>query len=286
MDGTWLTWPRGLALVLAVAGGVALPMFALSQEVNPWRGYWRRSRMPPRFVEPDRATRAFSFCRVLYESVRDEDGGNGWDTDYPDADNNFMIRLSELTTTSIAEDPHGEPDHVVVRLTEDPLSEFPFLFMSDVGTVGFTDEEAARLREYLLRGGFLWVDDFWGPRAWQHWTEELGKVLSPAEYPIKDLQLDHPIFRGMFQVGQVPQIPSIQFWRRHGGMTSERGADSATPYFRGISDADGRLMVFMSYNTDIADGWEREGQDQDFFHAFSIDAYAVGVNVLLYAMTH
>ncbi len=243
--------------------------------------------MPPKFPEPDRTDRSFTFCRVLYESVRREYLGHGWDTDYPTSDINLMARLSELTTTTISQDRHGEPDHVVVRLTDPELFEYPFIFMSDVGTASFEADEVPRLRSYLQRGGFLWVDDFWGDRAWANWSDEIGKVLPSSAYPIQDVPLDHPLYHGLFQIDQVPQIPSIQFWRRSGGTsTSEQGASSAVPHFRGISDEGGRLMVFMSHNTDIADGWEREGEDQEFFHRFSIDAYAVGINVLIYAMTH
>ena len=254
-------------------------------------GQFRRSGWgrwgPPKFPEPGKASPAFTFCRVMYDSVRREYGGYGWSTDYPASDANFMIRLSELTKTWVSEDDRGDPDHVVVQLTDEALFDYPFIFMSDVGTVAFSDEEAERLRAYLLRGGFLWVDDFWGPQAWDHWTAELARALPPSVHPIVDLPLDHPLFRGLYQIEKVPQIPSIQFWRRNGGSTtSERGFNSAQPHFRGIADERGRLMVFMSHNTDIADGWEREGEDEDYFHRFSIDAYAVGVNVLIYAMTH
>ncbi len=159
--------------------------------------------------------------------------------------------------------------------------------MSDVGTAAFGADEAKRLRAYLLRGGFLWVDDFWGPRAWEQWAGEIANVLPPSEFPIVDVPLDHPIFRGLYEIKRIPQIPSIQFWRRNGGATtSERGSRSAEPHFRGIADTHGRLMVLMSHNTDIADGWEREGEDNEYFHRFSLDAYAIGINVLLYAMTH
>jgi hypothetical protein len=90
----------------------------------------------------------------------------------------------------------------------------------------------------------------------------------------------------MFEVKEVPQIPSIQFWRYSGGLTSERGPESAEPHMRAISDRRGRLMVLMTHNTDIADAWEREGEDPSFFYSFSPTGYAVGINVLLYAMTH
>jgi len=247
---------------------------------------WGWSRMPPRFPQgvPDRR---FTFARVMYKSVTREPRGQGWYTDYPSADRNFMIRLSELTTTRISQDRSETPGHVVVRLMDDELFDYPFIFMSDVGTAGFSTDEVVRLRAYLLKGGFLWVDDFWGPYAWERWVGEIGRVLSPSEYPIVDIPVTHPIFSGLHEVDRIPQIPSIRFWRMMGGRsTSERGAASEEPHFRGIVDAENRLLVVMSHNTDIADGWEREGEDYEFFYRFSVDAYAFGINVALHAMTH
>ena len=223
----------------------------------------------------------------MYQSVRGERGGYGWNTDYPAADVNFMWRFNELTAAGVSVDEHGNPNHVVVTLTDDRLFEYPFLFMSDVGTVGLTDDEAERLGRYLLRGGFLWADDFWGDLAWRQWTNEIGKALPPDEYPIFDITPEHPIYRVLYDVEKLPQIPSINHWRRtRGHGTSERGIESAEPHLRGIEDRNGRLMVLMSHNTDIADGWEREGEEYEYFFLFSSDAYAVGVNVVIYAMTH
>jgi hypothetical protein len=106
------------------------------------------------------------------------------------------------------------------------------------------------------------------------------------EYPIVDLPPDHAVFRVMFQLQEVPQIPNIRHWRVTGGETSERGSDSPRVNVRGISDQRGRLLVFMTHNTDISDAWEREGEDPEFFYRFSPNGYAVGINVFLYAMTH
>ncbi|MYI74041.1 MAG: DUF4159 domain-containing protein [Acidobacteria bacterium] len=163
----------------------------------------------------------------------------------------------------------------------------PFLMTSDVGTMSLRPVEAARLRDYLLKGGFLWVDDFWGSRSWAQWAGEIAKVLPPSEYPIKDLPLDHSVFKTMFHINEIPQISNIHFWRWSGGATtSERGPDSEVPHFRGIMDEHGRLMVAMTHNTDIQDAWEREGEDPRFFERFSPDGYQLGVNVVLYAMSH
>ena len=210
-------------------------------------------RQPPRFATAEIFGHGFNFCRGVYTSGRREAGGQGWSTDYPDAERNFSIRLGELTKTRVSMNGEGEPDFVVVRLTDDLLFQCPYLHMEDVGTAAMTDAEIKGLRTYLLKGGVLWVDDFWGTSAWNNWMNEIGRVLPPGEFPIHDVPPDHPIFRTLFEVKQLPQIPSIQFWRTSGGGTSERGSDSAQPHIRGIADARGNLIVVMTHNTDISD---------------------------------
>jgi hypothetical protein len=270
---------------LVVAIVVCVATVAAAQD------WWRRGwggfrRVPPRFAKANSFDGNFNFCRLMYTSVRREAGGQGWSTDYPDADVNFSIRLSELTKTHVSRDPTGDPNHLVVRPTDEALYQCPFLLMADAGTVSFSDAEVAGLRAYLQKGGFLWVDDFWGPRALFAWETELARVLPADDYPVRDITPAHPLFHAMFDVNTVPQIPSIQFWRQSGGETSERGSDSIPPHMRGVEDRHGNLLVLMSHNTDISDAWEREGEDPKFFYSFSPDGYAVGINVLMYAMTH
>jgi uncharacterized protein DUF4159 len=171
-------------------------------------------------------------------------------------------------------------------LTDDELFQCPYLHMEDVGTMALNEEEIAALHAYLLKGGFIWVDDFWGSYAWDEWVAQIARVLPPNEYAIQDLPLDHPIFRSQFEIKEFPQIPSIQAWRGNPSDTSERGSDSAIPHARAISDRHGNVMVMMTHNTDISDAWEREGEDPRYFYSFSPRGYAVGINVLLYAMTH
>jgi Domain of unknown function (DUF4159) len=243
-------------------------------------------RVPPRFPTTTSFDGSFNFCRGMFEQDRREDGGQGWWTDYPDADINFSIRLSELTKTRVSRTADNEPNHLVVRLTDPELFQCPFIEMEDVGTIRMSDEEALRLRQYLLKGGFLWVDDFWGDWAWAQWVEEIGRVLPLHEYPIRPVTTDHPVFHTFFQVPKLPQIPSIAFWRRSGGGTSERGEESAVPQMYAISDSNDRIMVLMTHNTDISDAWEREGEDIRFFYQFSPNGYAVGINAVMYAMTH
>ena len=249
------------------------------------RGFGPRG-YPAKFASADSFGHGFNFCRAIYTSGRREAGGQGWSTDYPDAELNFSIRLSELTKTRVSRDAQGAPQHLVVRLTDEVLFQCPYLHMEDVGTAELTQPEVEGLRTFLLKGGFVWVDDYWGSYASSTWLAQLERVLSSSEYPVHDVPLNHPIFTTMFEVTSLPQIPSIQFWRTSHGGTSERGSDSAKPTIQGISDRHGNLMMVMTHNTDISDAWEREGEDPRFFYQFSPDGYAVGINVVLYALTH
>lgn len=226
----------------------------------------------------------FTFCRVRYTSrYRRADGrragGGDWRTDYPDSDENFTLRLAELTSLDV------NPRPAIVNLTDPELFDFPFLYMIEVGALEFQEEEIEPLREYLLRGGFLLVDDFWGEEEWDNWAYEIARVLPPERYPIVDVPLDHELFRCVFEIREVPQVPSIHAWMRH-GMTYER-RDAREAHCRGIFDEKRRLMVVAMHNTDLGDGWEREGESPEYFAEFSAKrAYPMGINIAVYAMTH
>jgi hypothetical protein len=277
---------RGMARARCRRVGIVLLLLLTAGYAHAqWR--YREGRIPPRFAPAAMPDGAFTVCRIMYERARIEDMGVGWATDYPYAEINLLTRLSELTRTTISRDSQGQPNTWVVRLSDDALFNCPIALVSDAGTVGFTMEEGQRLREYLLKGGFLWADDFWGTAAWAHWEAQIGRVLPRNEYPIVEVQPNDPIFRSQFQVSHVPQITNILFWRSVGGQTtSERGSDSAQAHFRVVRDKHGRIMVVMTHNTDIADSWEREGEDPGFFQQFSPDGYAFGINVILHATTH
>lgn len=249
--------------------------------------------MKARYPTPDSFGHGFNFCRALYTSSSRprELGGMGWATDYPDADRNFSVRLAEMTKTRVTrilarDGTKREPEFLVVDIGSDNLFQCPYLHMTDAGWVEFKAKEVEKLQAYLLKGGFLWADDFWGERAWENWVEQIRRVLPENQFPIVDIPKSDPIFRTHFDVKQVPQIPSIQYWRASRGGISERGPDSAEVHFRGIYDPSGHLMVVMTHNTDISDAWEREREDPRFFFSFSPLGYSFGVNVLLYALTH
>ena len=266
-----------IAALLALAVSAAY-----AQDI--WVGGGRFSRGGgARFAASGDFDGSFQYCRAFYTSF----GRGGWRTDYPGADNNFSVRLAELTRMRVKLDETRQPHHVVVPLSDPLLSHCPMIFMTDIEYAQLTPPEAAGLREFLLKGGFLWVDDSWGSRAWNNWVRQISGVLPPGEYPIVDVAPSHPIMRTLYDVREIPQVPNIGFWSRTGGDTSERGYDSAHVYFKGIHDTFGRLMVLVSHNTDIADTWEREGEEpRSYFDTFSPRGYAIGVNVVIYAMTH
>jgi hypothetical protein len=263
------------ALLASAVGGGAYAQFSFREGSFAAR--------PAPEVMPDAS---FVICRLSYTRVRVEESGIGWQTDYPYAEINLTTRLSELTKTRVSRDDEGRPNHWVVRPTDDTLFNCPMIVASDAGTIGFGEQEMERLREYLLKGGFLWVDDFWGSAAWTQWESEIAQVLPPAEYPIQDVPLSDPMLHAMFQLDHVPQITNILFWRRNGEYTSERGPESEEVHLRAIRDRSGRIMVLMTHNTDVADSWEREGEDPGFFYQFSPPGYALGIDVVLHALTH
>ena len=294
-----MSWRRLLtAFLVAIPLSVATAAFAgrgldsQEQEGRPriWvgggGGYGRFQRTPPKWATAANYDGSFTYCRAYFTSNRREAGGSGWDTDFPGADNNFSVRLAELTRTRVRLAADGQPDYVVVRLTDPLLAHCPLLHMEDAGTIRLSDADVEALRTFLLKGGFLMVDDFWGTAAWEQWASEIGRVLPPDQYPIADIPRDHPIMHTLYDVKEIEQVSSINFWMRSGGSVSERGSDSATVNFRGIADEHGRLMVVMTHNTDIPDTWEREGESQEYFDRFSPSGYAIGVNIILYALTH
>lgn len=237
-----------------------------------------------RVATPEDYDGRFHVCRLVYQQSRGGWGGS-WRTDFPRADVNISIRLGELTRTAVSV-TGGQPNHLLVRPTDPALFQCPFLLMAAPGSAFFGEQDAERLRTYLLKGGFLWADDFWGSDQWDSWEAQIRKVLPADTYALTDLPLQHPLLRAQFVVPEIPQIPNIGYFFRSGGDTSERGADSAVPHARVITDARGHVLVLMTHNTDIGDSWEREGDDPTYFATFGPRGYAFGINVLLYAMTH
>ncbi len=239
---------------------------------------------------------AFTFVRIMYDST----GGFGeswyrhegrnwqrWETDFPRAESNLMLRLSELTSINVNAKP------IVLRLTDSALNDHPFVFMSDVGWQLLSENEKECLADYLDAGGFLWVDDFWGKAEWSNFHANLGSLRTGWNW--KPIASDHPIMSIVYNIKGCPQIPARIFFDRTGldwdppgvHRYPAGGTDGVNKVkFVGLFDATNQLLAIATHNTDIADGWEREGESKQFFERFSIKSYAFSINVLVYAMTH
>jgi len=253
-------------------------------------GQWRNrvSRSAMNYATQESFDGSFQFCRIEFRQASNGDGGN-WAVDYPRADQNLSVRLSELTKAPVSFDERKEPNHLWLRLDQPELFRCPFIMMTEVGSLYLDEAESENLRNYLLKGGFLWADDFWGDYAWAIWESQIRKALPSNAFEIIDIPLEHPIFHQVLNVTKIPQIPAIggSNWR-FGGGTAERGnsPDTQVPHVRGIMNEHGRVMVLITHNTDFGDSYEREEDDPEYFKRFSVDGYAFGINALIYAMTH
>ena len=246
---------------------------------------FRRTFGSTRIARPEDFDSRFQFCRLAFRTDGRGDGGD-WSVDWPRADINLSIRLAELTKTDVSRRTGGDPNYLLVRPTDDTLFQCPFVMMTEVGSAFLDETEAERLRLYMLKGGFIWADDFWGEYAWEFWEVQLRKIFPAANYEVVDLPDSHPLFRAQFDIkAGTPQIANIGHWARTGGGTSERD-DSETVHTRAVLDPHGNIMLLMTHNTDLGDSFEREGDDPEYFYQMSVPGYAFGVNTLLYALTH
>jgi hypothetical protein len=274
----WILWAAGVFLL-----AVALTAFA---DFTAPGGNYRTAReadsgnTPTWPVDAEFRKDLFTFARGHYTV----DGRYGfgsreerWAIDFPRSDLNFSFRLQQMTSVKV------DPDGRVVKITEKELFDYPFLYIVEPGRMTLSDEEVKILRKYLLNGGFVMFDDFWGDREWENFEEEMKRLFPDRK--ISDIPLTHPIFQAVFALTEKPQVPGIPHALR--GRTHERGADGEEVHYRGIFDDKGRLMVMICHNTDLGDGWEREGDNQDYFNMYSEKkAYPMGINILVYAMTH
>lgn len=224
----------------------------------------------------------FTFARVQYTV----DGTHGfgratapedrWSIDFPDSDLNFSWRLQQVTSLKV------HPDGRVLKITDKDLRDHPFIYIIEPGRLTFTAEEIPVLRKYLLDGGFLMFDDFWGKREWGAFEEEITKLFPDRK--LVELPLSHQIFHCVVDLPVRPMVPGLPHFLE--GSTTER-YDAEEPGYYGVFDDKGRLMVMVCHNTDLGDGWEREGENEEYFRAYAEKfAYPMGINILFYAMTH
>jgi hypothetical protein len=233
----------------------------------------------------------FTFCRLRYVSGAQGRSHGSWSTDFPDSDMNLSFRLQQMTALRVS------PDGRFLRIDHKDLFTYPWIYMVEPGRLQLDANEVKTLREYLLNGGFIMADDFWGEYQWQNFAGEMKKIFPDREFV--ELDMSHPIFHTVFDINipkQKLQTPnwyqaylSLQPGHPEYGITWEAraGYGSEEMHVRAITDEKGRIMVIATHNCDNGDGWEREGQNDDFFHAFSEQrAFPLGINIIVYAMTH
>lgn len=218
--------------------------------------------------------REFYFTRAAYTGYYGFRDYRSWRVDFPKADRQFLIGLKRLTNLDAyeAENP--------VRLTDPELGRFPFLYTVEVGYMALTEAEVAGLRRYLHAGGFLVIDDFWGSFEFENFQSQLQRIL--PGYPIVDIPLEHPIFNSFYNVREIVQVPNVG-QGMNGGPTWE--SDGYYPAVKGVFDEHGRLMVVINWNTDLGDAWEW-AENPYYPLKFSTYAYQMGVNFIIYAMSH
>jgi hypothetical protein len=229
----------------------------------------------------------FTFARVRYHrSAYGSRTAGEWHTDFPDSDLNLSFRLQELT--SIKVDPNGR----VIDITDKELLDYPWIYMVEPGRLMLEDDEVPVLRKYLLNGGFLMADDFWGEVQWENFATEMKRVLPECNWV--DLPMTHPIFKTVFPLNYPKskmQVPNVMQGIRsqYDGVTWEYhdGEECNEVHFRALFDTKGRMIAIACHNTDNGDGWERESEDNYFFRNFSEKiSYPLAINIVFYAMTH
>jgi len=274
-----------LALAMLLSSLLIIPSSAQRQSQSQpqlqsqgFEGFRQRRRSPAAPETTGPSFGEYTFVRTIYDSPF---GGYGyrrngtWSTDYPNADNNFIVGLREWAGTNLKIAPRPEQ----IPIMDDRIFDYPIIYFVEPGFLELSDEQAKRLREYIDRGGFMFFDDFWGVYEWENLETQLHKVL--PEYKAKDLPLSHPIFHSYLDVEEVVQVPNIYNAIR--GETSEKGG--IVPHYMGVEDKNGRLIVFISFNCDLGDAWEWIN-DPRYPAKYGLPAYKLGINVVIYAMSH
>jgi hypothetical protein len=219
----------------------------------------------------------FSFTRLFYQGNGGGCSGRGrsssrWNTDYDSAEYYFRRGVERLSRIDYGGD-------MVLALDSEEIMNYPWLYAVEVGSWYLDEQEAAMLREYLLRGGFLLVDDFWGTCQWALFEDSMKRVF--PDRPIEDLDESHPLMHTVYDLKMDVQIPGIRYFRT--GVTYQD--DGFDPHWRGIFDDQRRLMVAINFNMDMGDAWEH-ADDPRYPQEMTTLALHFAVNYVIYAITH
>jgi hypothetical protein len=220
----------------------------------------------------------YTFARLQYPSYGRGPGGiwamrGNWTIDFPKADRQFVQgvrRLSRIHTRSVEQ---------VVNLDSDEIYNWPWVYVVEPGHWELTDQQAAKLRDFLLRGGFLMTDDFHGTYEWEVFMESMVKVF--PDRPVVDIENDDALFHVLYDLDQRVQIPGVATF----GTNRTYEYDGVEPKWRGIYDDKGRIMVAVCHNMDLGDAWEW-ADHPNYPEKYASLAYRVGINYIIYAMTH
>lgn len=215
----------------------------------------------------------FAFARLIYRGSNLGGWGPRWQVDWPEAETHLLAGLSRLTRID------ANKEGALVRLSDDNLFDYPWLYAVEVGSLTLNQYEASQLREYLLRGGFLMVDDFHGPYEWDNFAYALQQVFPDRR--IEELTSNDEIFHVLYDITERTQIPGLRPLR--GGRTWEQGGN--VPHWRGIRDDNDRLMVAINFNMDLGDAWEHADWPE-YPQPYSSMAYRFAMNYVIYSMTH
>ncbi len=265
----------------------ALLLIATAALAQRFRFRFQQEEEGPRPDFP--ATGEFHFVRVEYTDLPEFHRGYGfasrgamgdgwWMVDWPDADDHFSLGIQRLTRIA-----PGRPEHF--RFTDERLFDYPWLYATQTGWWGLTDAEVARLREYLLRGGFLVVDDFWGQQDWELFRRTMERVL-PGQ-PITDIALSDSVMHVLYDIEakDLTFIPGTRHLRRGPDGIVVQQPPGTAPAWRALDDDRKRMVVAINYNTDVGDAWEYA--DSPLYpEKMTALAYRYGINYIIYAMTH
>lgn len=243
---------------------------------------WRHGgqNLPVWEVSQELPNDVFTFVRLRFPYRK----GLRWTADYPEADLNFSYRLHQLTSIQV------NPFPVIIDIDAEQMRHHPFIYVSEPSNMSISDEQGRLLREYMLNGGFILMDDFWGGNEWRDFSSTLKRIW-PDREPV-ELKHDHPVFHCVFDLSEPPLVNSNVYWsHKYRGTrnttSNEIRPDAAKPIFRAVHDDRGRMVMLICLNNDLGDGWEQESFDPDYFREVSEKlAYPLGINIVTYALTH